>query len=110
MYDCEPLTVWRRGRVVLLGDACHPMTPYMGQGAAMAIEDGAMLVRCLEASADDIDYAVQMYEASRKARATAVQQESRKNTWIKSDANPDWVWGYDVFTEPLVPPAQKTAA
>ncbi|MFC5664418.1 FAD-dependent monooxygenase [Kitasatospora misakiensis] len=39
---------WGRGRIALLGDACHPMRPHMAQGAAMAIEDGALLLRCLE--------------------------------------------------------------
>jgi 6-hydroxynicotinate 3-monooxygenase len=107
-YDSEPLTVWSRGRVVLLGDACHPMTPYMGQGAAMAIEDAAMLTRCLQESSSDLDYAIQLYEANRKDRTTAVQRSSRTNTWFKTHAEPDWVFGYDVFEHPLVPPA-KTA-
>ena len=39
---------WAERNVTLLGDACHPMTPYMAQGAAMAIEDAAVLSRCLE--------------------------------------------------------------
>jgi 6-hydroxynicotinate 3-monooxygenase len=104
-FDCEPLTLWSRGRVVLLGDACHPMTPYMGQGAAMALEDGAMLTRCLQASPNDLDFAIQMYEANRKPRTTAVQRASRTNTWFKTDADPDWVFGYDVFTAPLVSPS-----
>jgi 6-hydroxynicotinate 3-monooxygenase len=105
VYDSEPLTVWSRGRVVLLGDACHAMTPYMGQGAAMAIEDGAMLVRCLEASEGDLDHALRMYEINRKDRTAAVQSESRKNDWLRSSAEPDWVWGYDVFKEELLQPA-----
>ena len=48
MVDREPLERWVDGNVTLLGDACHPMTPYMAQGAAMAIEDAAMLSRCLD--------------------------------------------------------------
>jgi 6-hydroxynicotinate 3-monooxygenase len=106
VYDAEPLPVWSRGRVVLLGDACHAMTPYMGQGAAMAIEDGAMLMRCLEASRDDLDYALCLYEANRKDRTAAMQRESRLNTWLRSTADPDWVWGHDVFKEQLVPPLE----
>ena len=105
VYDAEPLEVWSRGRVALLGDACHAMTPYMGQGAAMAIEDGAMLMRCLEASEGDIDHALRMYEANRKDRTAAMQAESRKNDWLRSTADPDWVWGYDVFSEELLQPA-----
>lgn len=104
VYDAEPLEVWGRGRVVLLGDACHSMTPYMGQGAAMAIEDGAMLMRCLDSSGGDVDYAIQLYEANRKDRASKMQQTSRENTWLKSEANPDWVFGYNVFEQEMVQP------
>jgi 6-hydroxynicotinate 3-monooxygenase len=106
VYDAEPLEVWSQGRVALLGDACHSMTPYMGQGAAMAIEDGAMLTRCLDASKGDVDYALQLYETNRKDRTVAMQRTSRANTWIKCDANPDWVFGYDVFSHEIVPPAR----
>lgn len=107
VYDAEPLPVWSRGRVVLLGDACHAMTPYMGQGAAMAIEDGAMLTRCLGASQGDVDHALQLYEANRKDRTAAMQRTSRENNWLKSNADPDWVWGYDVFEQEIVPPARS---
>jgi len=105
IYDAEPLEVWSRGRIALLGDACHAMTPYMGQGAAMAIEDGAMLMRCLDASDGDVGHALRMYEANRKDRTAAMQAESRKNDWLRSSADPDWVWGYDVFKEELLQPA-----
>src|SRR5882672_7615752 len=47
ILEREPLPRWSDGRVVLLGDACHPMTPYMAQGAAAAMEDAAVLARCL---------------------------------------------------------------
>ena len=47
LVDRDPLERWVDGNVALLGDACHPMTPYMAQGAAMAIEDAAILSRCL---------------------------------------------------------------
>lgn len=106
-FDAEPLPVWSRGRVVLLGDACHAMLPYMGQGAAMAIEDGAMLTRCLEASGDDIDYALRLYEANRKGRTAAMQLASRENEWLKSTADPDWVWAYDVFQQELLSPSKS---
>ena len=46
-FNRDPLPLWSRGRLVLLGDACHPMKPHMAQGAGMAIEDAAMLSRCL---------------------------------------------------------------
>jgi salicylate hydroxylase/6-hydroxynicotinate 3-monooxygenase len=58
---------WSDAKVTLLGDACHPMTPYMAQGAAMAIEDAAVLSRCLERAArDEIAEAFRRFEASRK--------------------------------------------
>jgi 6-hydroxynicotinate 3-monooxygenase len=101
-YDCEPLTLWSRGRVVLLGDACHPMTPYMGQGAAMAIEDAAMLARCMSTSPADIDQAIRLYAANRKGRTAKMQAASRHHDWLRDRADPDWVFGYDVFSEPLV--------
>ena len=110
VYDTEPLEVWSRGRVALLGDACHSMTPYMGQGAAMAIEDGAMLTRCLDYAKGDIDYAVALYEANRKDRTIAMQATSRANTWLKSDADPDWVFGYDVFAHEIVQPKRAKRA
>ena len=55
ILEREPLPTWSDGRVVLLGDAAHPMTPYMAQGAATSIEDAAILARCLKAvDGDDI--------------------------------------------------------
>ena len=63
----DPMSAWTRGRATLLGDACHPMTPYLGQGANMAIEDAFVLARCLEADADPAS-ALQRYERARIAR------------------------------------------
>ena len=51
LLEREPLARWSAGRVALLGDACHPMTPYMAQGAASALEDAAVLARCLSETA-----------------------------------------------------------
>ncbi len=48
LFEREPLLRWSADRITLLGDACHPMTPYMAQGAATAIEDAAVLPRCLD--------------------------------------------------------------
>jgi 6-hydroxynicotinate 3-monooxygenase len=68
-----------------------------------------MLTRCLDASKGDVDYALQLYEANRKDRTIAMQRTSRANTWLKSDADPDWVFGYDVFSQEILPPARKSA-
>jgi salicylate hydroxylase len=80
LFDREPLPRWSVGRVTLLGDACHAMLPFMAQGAAQAIEDGATLAACL-AAADGADPApaLQRYEAVRRPRATRLQELSRAN-------------------------------
>lgn len=68
ILEREPLPHWSDGRVVLLGDACHPMTPYMAQGAATAIEDAAILARCLEeVDGEDIEAAFRRYESAPQA-------------------------------------------
>jgi salicylate hydroxylase/6-hydroxynicotinate 3-monooxygenase len=103
IFERDPLPRWSRGPVTLIGDACHPMTPYMASGAAMALEDAAVLARCLD-EIDDVTQALQAYEATRKPRASAVQTGSSANTWMRSETNPDWLYGYDAWTVPLVAP------
>jgi 2-polyprenyl-6-methoxyphenol hydroxylase-like FAD-dependent oxidoreductase len=99
----DPLPRWSDGRVVLLGDACHPMPPYMAQGAAMALEDAMVLARCLDGvEADGFAAAFRRYELNRKPRATQIQQVSGKNNWMQHNTNPDWVYGYDAVTAPLL--------
>jgi salicylate hydroxylase len=77
LFDRPPLERWTRGRVTLLGDACHPMLPFMAQGAAQAIEDCATLAACL----DDGDAlgALRRYEALRRPRASRLQELSAAN-------------------------------
>jgi 2-polyprenyl-6-methoxyphenol hydroxylase-like FAD-dependent oxidoreductase len=103
ILEREPLARWSDGRVVLLGDACHPMTPYMAQGAATSIEDAAILARCLDAvDGEDIAGAFRRYEAHRKPRTSRIQAISSANTWMqKSGDNPDWLYGYDAWSVPL---------
>lgn len=112
ILEREPLPTWSDGRVVLLGDACHPMTPYMAQGAATSIEDAAVLARCFEAvQFDDVERAFRMYEATRKPRTSRIQAISSANTWM-SGGNDDtsWLYGYDAFNVPLVEPEEKGVA
>jgi salicylate hydroxylase/6-hydroxynicotinate 3-monooxygenase len=112
ILEREPLPTWSDGRVVLLGDACHPMTPYMAQGAATSIEDAAVLARCLEAvQFDDVERAFRMYEATRKPRTSRIQAISSANTWM-SGGNEDtsWLYGYDAFNVPLVEPEANGVA
>jgi 2-polyprenyl-6-methoxyphenol hydroxylase-like FAD-dependent oxidoreductase len=102
LLDRDPLPRWWEGRVALLGDACHPMTPYMAQGAASALEDAAVLVRSLEGfDADGLAQAFATYEATRKPRASAIQTNSSTNTWLRDSADPGWVYGYDAWTAAL---------
>jgi salicylate hydroxylase/6-hydroxynicotinate 3-monooxygenase len=102
IVDRNSLDRWTEGNVTLLGDACHPMTPYMAQGAAMAIEDAAVLSRCLEgAGRDGVAKAFRRFEATRKDRTARIQQTSRANTWLSGRTDADWVYGYDAWTVPL---------
>ncbi|HEY0285514.1 MAG TPA: FAD-dependent monooxygenase [Pseudomonas sp.] len=102
LLNRNPLPLWSRGRLVLLGDACHPMKPHMAQGAGMAIEDAAMLTRCLqETGLTDYRTAFKLYEVNRKERASRVQAVSNANTWLRTQEDPAWVYGYDVYGQEL---------
>jgi salicylate hydroxylase len=108
---------WSKGRVTLLGDACHPTLPSLGQGANMAIEDGWILARCLEAW-DNVETALLKYEKARVERAAAVvdqswQQVKRRDNAALAEADSaeryvatlwadenikdwyDWIYEYD---------------
>jgi salicylate hydroxylase len=76
LFDRDPLPTWTRGRATLLGDAAHPMPPFTGQGAVMALEDAAVLGR-VAAAAGGPDDALQRYERARHARVTAALAMSR---------------------------------
>lgn len=118
-----PLPLLVQGRVALLGDAAHPMLPFLAQGANMAIEDGAILARCLEAEADPAT-ALRRYDAVRGPRTTRAVQGSLDNAarfhnpalaeaagaaayvdreWQpeKIAARYDWAYAYDALTAPV---------
>jgi salicylate hydroxylase len=99
LYEREPLPQWSVGRVSLLGDACHPMLPFMAQGAGMAIEDGVIVSRCLAQvlQLDDVSAALKRYAAARQARTAEIQIGSRGNQWMKTQGNADGVYGYDAW-------------
>ena len=105
ILEREPLPRWSDGRVVLLGDACHPMTPYMAQGAATAMEDAAVLARCLaDVDGEDVEGACARYEAHRKPRTSKIQAISSANTWMQGGSeDPSWLYGYDAWNVPLTP-------
>lgn len=99
LYEREPLPAWTVGTVTLLGDACHPMLPFMAQGAGMAIEDAVVLGRALAGAADRAQAAaaLQRYETARRDRTARIQLASRGNEWMKGPGNADWVYGYDAW-------------
>ena len=117
LFDRDPLPRWSVGRTTLLGDACHPMYPFMGQGAAQAIEDGAALAACLLGGGNsDLSESLRHYERRRLPRVTRLQdmsranktrfhmrdgptQEARDAEWAKAaDRSPDalrWLYEFD---------------
>ena len=88
LYVRQPLESWVNDKVVLLGDSAHPMLPFLGMGAAMALEDAVVLSRCID-SYDDIDIALAKYETARLARANKIALDSIAQGKLLQNANPD---------------------
>ncbi|MFD6063906.1 FAD-dependent monooxygenase [Rhodococcus wratislaviensis] len=109
LYVRDPLESWTDGRAVLLGDAAHPMMPFMAQGAGMAIEDAVVLSRCLSLF-DDPAVALQTYQDTRLQRTSRIQRGSRSNEWLKVAGNGDWVYEYDAWHVPLELAAARAGA
>ena len=124
LFDRDPLQHWSVGHATLLGDACHPMYPFMAQGAAQAIEDGATLAACLAAGPDDPAASLRRYEELRLPRVTRLQAMSRANKtryhladgpaqqardaeWARAgDRSPEalgWLFGFDAGAVEPVP-------
>lgn len=101
LYVRDPLPRWSVGCCTLLGDACHPMMPFMAQGAGQAVEDAVVLARCLDTWRDDVPAALQRYQAARLERTARIQIGSRGNHWLKEGSNADWVYDYDAWRAPL---------
>lgn len=124
LFDRDPMTSWSSERVTLLGDAAHPMLPFLSQGAAMAIEDGYVLGAVLAENSEPAA-AFKKYESLRLPRTSRVQLESRKRgetyhmssplkRWyrdalyrLKQMVNPqttgiqaNWVYSYNAISEP----------
>jgi salicylate hydroxylase len=78
LFDRDPMPAWSVGRATLLGDAAHPMLPFLSQGAAMAIEDAFVLASALQKNGTDVAAGLRLYEALRKPRTSRVQLESRE--------------------------------
>jgi len=79
LFDRAPLAYWGKGAVTLLGDAAHPMLPYLAQGAAMAIEDAVVLAQRLAEMRADPAGAMRRYEGQRRARTARAQRAARRN-------------------------------
>lgn len=111
LYDREPLPIWTRGRLTLLGDAAHPMLPHVGQGANQAIEDAVVLAALLSRTdAASAPHALRTYELLRREWTARVQRSARVNG-ARYDAGADlssrdqalsnqaaeraWIWEYD---------------
>jgi salicylate hydroxylase len=121
LYDRDPLEHWGKGRVTLLGDAAHPMLPYLAQGAGQSIEDAALLAKCLEKKQPaEAQAALREYERLRTPRTSKIQvgarregriyhlpdgEEQRKRdasfeTIVGANAQRDeWLFGYDVLAD-----------
>jgi 2-polyprenyl-6-methoxyphenol hydroxylase-like FAD-dependent oxidoreductase len=83
LYDRPPAPRWGGGRVTLLGDAAHPTTPFLGQGACMALEDAVVLARCLaSATTTGVVSALRRYKCRRVVRTSFVTYESRRVGWM----------------------------
>ena len=124
LYDREPLERWGEGRITLLGDSAHPMLPYLGQGACMAVEDGCILAEAVARSPGRLTEALRDYERLRMPRTKRAQlgsrQRARENhlaspiarlkrdlrmAWRsrfgndKSPTQAEWLYHYDVAAE-----------
>ncbi len=75
----DPNALWHKGRVCLIGDAAHAMLPFLAQGAAMAIEDAAVIADCLADHGDGPEYAFEAFQRSRAARVARVVAQARRN-------------------------------
>jgi salicylate hydroxylase len=82
LYDLAPLPQWGRGPVTLLGDAAHPMLPFLAQGAAMAIEDAAVLADFTAAAPGHVAAAMRRYEQARRPRTARVWRAARRNNTL----------------------------
>ena len=100
IFDRQRDDRWSGDRIVLMGDACHPMRPFMAAGGAMAIEDGAILSRCI-VEFDDPAEAFACYAATRIPRVAEVQRISIENSWMRGPTETDWFYCYDACTAAL---------
>jgi salicylate hydroxylase len=97
LHDRDPLKQWTKGRVTLLGDAAHPMLPYLGQGAGQAMEDGVVLAAALAKRTDDLPAALKLYEDLRLPRASRVVLTARERGKDNHLVSPVAAWKRDML-------------
>jgi 2-polyprenyl-6-methoxyphenol hydroxylase-like FAD-dependent oxidoreductase len=109
--DRQPLRTWGQGGVTLLGDAAHPITPNVGQGACMAIEDAACLAKLLSGAAD-VAGAFRIYEKKRGSRTAFIARQARRIGMIGQWENPWVVRGRNFVTRLVLarPPGMQLNA
>ena len=106
LHDRDPLKAWSRGPVTLLGDAAHPMLPYLAQGACMAIEDGYVLAQQLNRSDLTVEEALLAYQKERLPRTARVQKTSRERARVNQLTSPlarlrrDLTYAWNKFRHP----------
>jgi salicylate hydroxylase len=128
----QPMPQWSVGRVTLLGDACHPTLPFLAQGAVMAIEDGFVLARALEAHGDDFEAGFAAYEAARNERTSRIVRGAESNLarfhnpalsdaglaeayvnseWEEAKVKQryEWLFTYDATTVPVGAPLARAS-
>jgi salicylate hydroxylase len=96
LYDRDPIPRWTEGRITVLGDAAHPMLPYLGQGACQAIEDGAVLAAALRTERHDPVAALARYERTRRPRASRVVLAARERGLSNHLSSPVAAWRRDL--------------
>jgi len=104
LLERDPLPRWSEDRIVLIGDACHPMLPYMAQGAGSSMEDAVVLARCLEGrKLEEFGAAFGTFERNRKERTSRIQLGARQNRWMRTAGATDtaWLYEYDAWSVPL---------
>ena len=106
--DRPPLRHWSQGRITLLGDAAHPMTPNLGQGGCQALEDAVVLGKQLRLHTDPV-VALQTYEAERQRRTRQIVQRSRRIGQVGQWSNP-WLCAVRTFAVRAAAPVQSFAA
>ncbi len=105
IFDLPPLKKWSVGRVTLLGDAAHAMTPNLGQGACQAIEDAVTLAGCLTRF-EEVSEALARYEALRRPRTARITRQARQVGEIGQWGHPAAVWLRQHFARLLLPVLQ----